>query len=139
MHYRNNVRQKNGGLFRFYILRTCDLGNARTVAKDRYKAQDPLPNTEIYDKEHWEKKKKHADALKRAKKSGIEPNLPAGYMKGEVTHLDVGKFKNAWDTKLSSHGLVSESRKHGVKFTKKHELRYALADFATKNGIAFCP
>ena len=137
---RNNVRQKNGAFFRFYILRVNDLRNALTVSKDRYAPQEPLPSRGVHSKSLLEKKKAHEEALKRAqtgKYRHIKPNLPPEYMNGSVTHLDVNKFKVHWDQELSTKDAVVESRAQGVRYQDKHALRNALAKYAVAKGIAF--
>ena len=131
------MRQKNEAAFRFFVLRMADLKNAKMIAEPP-EPQDLKPRGG-YGKEYNDKLKRHKAALAAASKA--IPNLPPCYLEkndGLITHLDVRKFKEAWDRELKEDPLVAESRTKGVKYptAAKHALRRGLADFCVKNGIA---
>lgn len=135
---RASLRQKNGGSFRFHLIVICDKKNRYTVQQVRGDKEVPqVPRESSHSAEYKRKKALHEERLKATK---VEPQLPRQYTsghkgKGLVTHIDVAKFKELWESHLCEHDEVCQSREEGVRYQSKHELRFALAEFAIANGV----
>ncbi len=137
--HKHVVRQKPGSFFRFYNLRVADLLNSRMVRTDRSYLNSDERVVFSKDPAHRAHAARYKAAAEKAN-SYKRPDVPDCYLGigSSATHVNVVKFKEAWDTTLSKHKGIIASSEQGVAFKGKEALRRELMDFAVMQGIVQC-
>jgi len=131
--YKDTVRNKNGGQFRFFLLRAMDLLNAHSVCNKPKPQNKSRQRKYKFSKDYAERKKKHEVARNA---STIKPDVPRMYQHEANLVIDVARMESCWEQLRSSKELKESAQFSALLSPKKKaELRRMLMDVAVKSGI----